>query len=80
MNLLFSHTNIAYQSFQFILTLDNTGFFIKILDFKTDVWNEEMMADLKANQVLLKKLGKIKTTPNLYDYVDNSFVKKAGSM
>jgi hypothetical protein len=39
-----------------------------------------MMADLKANQVLLKKLGKIKTTPNLYDYIDNSFVKKAGGM
>ncbi|MBT3350807.1 MAG: ABC transporter substrate-binding protein [Nitrospinaceae bacterium] len=62
------------------LKMEDARFFIKILDFKTDVWNEEMMADLKANQVLLKKLGKIKTTPNLYDYVDNSFVKKAGSM
>jgi sulfonate transport system substrate-binding protein len=62
------------------LAMSDARFFIKILKFKTDVWNEEMMADLKANQVLLKKLGKIKTTPNLYDYIDNSFVKKAGSM
>jgi aliphatic sulfonates family ABC transporter substrate-binding protein len=59
------------------LKMADARFFIKILKFKTDVWNEEMMADLKANQTILKKLGKIKTTPNLYDYIDNSFVKKA---
>lgn len=62
------------------LKMADARYFVKIIKFKTDVWNEEMMADLKANQVLLKKLGKIKTTPNLYDYIDNSFVKKAGSM
>ena len=62
------------------LSMDDARFFIKVLKFKTDTWNEEMVADLKANQKILKKLGKIKTTPNLYDYIDNRFVKKAGGV
>ena len=39
-------------------------FFIKILKFKTDIWNEEMMADLKANQTFLKRPDNVEGTEN----------------
>lgn len=59
------------------LKMEDARFFIKILKFDTNVWNQEMIEDLEANKAIMLKLGKIKKSPNLMDYIDNRFVKKA---
>lgn len=59
------------------LKMEDARFFIKILKFKNHVWNNEMIADLEANKAIMLKLKKIKNSPNLNDYIDNKFVKKA---
>ncbi len=59
------------------LEMADARFFVDILAFRNHVWDAAMIADMKANQDILRKLGRIKTAPPLEDYVDNRFVEKA---
>lgn len=61
------------------LKMEDARFFIKILRFKKDVWTDDLIADLDANAKIMHKLGRIKKVPNVRDYIDNRFVKKAAS-
>ncbi len=59
------------------LKMKDAKYLISIISFKTHEWNKEMVADLAANKKLMLKLKKIKKDINLYDFIDNSFVKNA---
>ncbi|MFQ5852492.1 MAG: ABC transporter substrate-binding protein [Candidatus Binatia bacterium] len=62
------------------LKIDDARFFISILGFKENVWDDRMVADLDASAKIMKKLGKLKKIPDFRGNIDNRFVNKAGAM
>ncbi|MFP6891262.1 MAG: ABC transporter substrate-binding protein, partial [Nitrospinota bacterium] len=61
------------------LKMADARFFIKIIKFKSHVWDGENVADLDASAKMMHKLGKLKKIPDFRSNIDNRFVKKAGS-
>ncbi|MCH7569971.1 MAG: aliphatic sulfonate ABC transporter substrate-binding protein [Deltaproteobacteria bacterium] len=62
------------------LKMEDAAFFVNILGFKENVWNDPMVADLDASAKIMKKLGRLKKIPDFRSNIDNRFVNKAGSM
>ncbi len=62
------------------LKMEDAAFFVNILGFKENVWNDPMVADLDASAKIMKKLGRLKKIPDFRGNIDNRFVNKAGSM
>ncbi len=62
------------------LKMEDAAFFVNILGFKKNVWNDPMVADLDASAKIMKKLGRLKKIPDFRSNIDNRFVNKAGSM
>ncbi len=62
------------------LKMEDAAFFVNILGFKENVWNDKMVADLDASAKIMKKLGRLKKIPDFRSNIDNDFVNKAGSM
>ncbi len=62
------------------LKMEDARFFIKIINFKSHVWDGANVADLDASAKLMLKLGKLKKIPDFRKNIDNRFVKKAVGM
>ena len=62
------------------LSKEDAAFFVEILDFKNDVWDDTMVGDLDASAKTMHKLGRLKKIPDFRKNIDNSFVKKAGGV